>query len=209
VLGRRKASGFSLIELLIVLAVAGVLVALGFPIMGKWLKNSQVRSAAETLQNGLRYAQTQAVTQNLQTALVLTNNPGGGATSTAAVNPASSWYSTTVTSINGVANLNAAANPATGLQTGSLGNIAAGISIAGTAAAVCFNSFGRLTANTTPGPTNAACTLPTTPAANPVFTYSITQTGSDRPLRVILGLNGQVRMCDPSKTLSSTNPDGC
>ena len=40
-------------------------------------------------------------------------------------------------------------------------------------------------------------------------TYDITIPNADRPLRVLVALGGQVRLCDPAKTLSNTNPDGC
>jgi type IV fimbrial biogenesis protein FimT len=33
--------------------------------------------------------------------------------------------------------------------------------------------------------------------------------GADRPLQVQIKLGGQVRMCDPARTLSATQPDGC
>lgn len=210
-----SAGGFTLVELLTVLAVAALLVALGLPIMGKWLKNNEVRTAGEALQNGLRFAQTQAVVLNLETAVVLANSPPANATNKAAVNPASGWYSTTVTTINGTPLLNTQV-VATGLQTGALGNVAQGIQItaqtdpgSGAPLAVCFNSFGRLTANSTPGPANAQCALPTAPANDPVFVYVVSIPNSDRPLHVTVGLTGQVRMCDPAKTLSATNPDGC
>jgi type IV fimbrial biogenesis protein FimT len=88
------------------------------------------------------------------------------------------------------------------IEGGQLGDLAAGVAIAGPAA-ICFNSLGRVVANAVP-----IAGAATTCAAG-ATTYDLTLTGADRPLRVTVALGGQVRRCDPAKTLSGTNPDGC
>ena len=42
-----------------------------------------------------------------------------------------------------------------------------------------------------------------------VINYDVSLPGSDRPLRVTVSMGGQVRMCDPARTQSATQPDGC
>jgi type IV fimbrial biogenesis protein FimT len=76
-------------------------------------------------------------------------------------------------------------------------------------AAICFSSIGRIVPNTAPGPTDAECKLPTD---RPYYEYVIKMsesTAADRTLHVTVALGGQVRMCDPLRTLSATQPDGC
>jgi type IV fimbrial biogenesis protein FimT len=73
--------------------------------------------------------------------------------------------------------------------------------------------MGRQVANSAPGlGTGVNCTLD--PFGTSTFNVSTSGTtvavlGSDRPLRVLVALSGQVRQCDPARTLSSTAPDGC
>lgn len=61
---RNFSSGFSLIELLFVIAIVGLLFAFGAPSFSAWLKNMQVRNAAESIMNGLQFARTEAVRRN-------------------------------------------------------------------------------------------------------------------------------------------------
>ncbi len=205
-IARHRSGGFTLIELLTVMVIASIMFALAFPIVGTWLKNNQIRTVAESVQNGLRFAQVQAVALNQETEFVLANNPPPNTTVAPAVSPSNGWFSATLTTINGVASLDTNTQPI-GLQVARLGNVAGGIQIAGPTA-ICFNSFGRMTGNTTTG-TGATCPIPA--ANNAVYTYTISapSTAAARVLNVTLNVSGQVRICDPMKTLSPTNPDGC
>ena len=59
-----KTKGFTLIELMVVVVILGIMVGLSIPAIGSWITNSQIRTAAEALQNGLRKAQQMAATRN-------------------------------------------------------------------------------------------------------------------------------------------------
>jgi len=65
--------GFSLIELMVTISVMALLLAAAVPSFGPWVANSRVRSTAESLQNGIRLAQTEAVRRNRQVAFTFTN----------------------------------------------------------------------------------------------------------------------------------------
>src|SRR6267143_782966 len=56
--------GFTIIEVLITLAVLGVLLALGVPGFVEWLQNQQIRAASEATVNGLQVARGEAVRRN-------------------------------------------------------------------------------------------------------------------------------------------------
>lgn len=58
------ATGFSLVELMIVLAVLGILFAVGMPAFGRLLHDIEIRGSAESLRAALQTARTEAVTRN-------------------------------------------------------------------------------------------------------------------------------------------------
>jgi type IV fimbrial biogenesis protein FimT len=56
--------GFSLVELIVGMAILGVLLAIAMPAFSNWLRNARVRTAAESVQNGLQLARAEAVRRN-------------------------------------------------------------------------------------------------------------------------------------------------
>lgn len=193
--------GFTLVELLIAISLMSVLMALAAPSFTTWIRNAQVRTVAEALQNGLRVAQAEAVRRNRQTVFFLTaSDPGLGATAQAdGANWVVRWIPQPGDSVTA-----AAPHFEPFVRGGGLADVAGGVSIEGPAA-VCFNVVGRRVAATATvtGVTGAACS--TTGAA----AYDVLIAGAARPLRVTVALGGQIRMCDPARSVSGTSPDGC
>lgn len=196
---RRAPHGFTLIELAVTLTLFGILIAIGLPSFMAWIRNAQVRAVADSLQSGMRRAQTEAVRLNQSVVFSLTNaNPALNAT--AAAN-GKNW------SIQSIAQFADPNHQASFLTGGSLADVSSSVTITG-AAAICFNSNGRLSAPATTGVPGAVCDG--TPQQFNVEQPGRTLSSGDRRLRVLVAIGGQVRMCDPDRpTLSATTPDGC
>lgn len=60
----KKQRGFSLIELMIGIVLMGILIMAAIPGFKTWIQNTQIRTAAESLQNGLQVARNEAVRRN-------------------------------------------------------------------------------------------------------------------------------------------------
>ena len=56
--------GFTLLELVVALTITGMLLTLGMPSFTTFLRNSEVRSTAESISNGLRAARSEATRLN-------------------------------------------------------------------------------------------------------------------------------------------------
>lgn len=202
----RTDSGFTIIELMIVLAIVAILAMLAVPSMKTWIANSKVRTVAESLQNDLRAAQAEAIKRSRQVMFVFTSSTTVSTKDTslsAASTSGSNWYADVlpITSGNDTSVLITAVN-----NVGSQYGVTVAPKNTGTAIGViCLNSEGRLVANTATG-LSLACTVP---SGTSLLTVDVSLTGADRPLRVEVQQGGRVRLCDPAKTLSSTVPDGC
>lgn len=188
---------------MVAIVLLAILVKLALPSFTAWINNTKVRTVAESLQAGIRLAQTEAVRQNRSVILAFTNGTPGPSTPITAAANGNRWSIQTLAQFGGA--------DGSFVQGGSLTDVAAGVSITGVSA-LCFNSNGRLTTatsstvqgNTTPQISGATCS-----PSDATFTID-RPSAADRPLRVMVSASGKVRMCDPKRpTLSDTSPDGC
>ena len=67
----RKNAGFSLIELMVSVVVLGILASIAVPSFQAWIRNTQIRNAAESIANGLQRARAEAVSRNTNTSFVM------------------------------------------------------------------------------------------------------------------------------------------
>ncbi|MGE0671865.1 MAG: GspH/FimT family pseudopilin [Methylibium sp.] len=188
---RGSLCGFTLVELMVTITLLAILLALAVPSFTLWINNTRVRSTAQVLQDGLRQAQAEAVRRNRTVSFFLTNVVNPTADSAADAN-GGNW---------GIRVLPLTGTTREFVRGGALAGVNNGVTITSANTAVCFNAAGQQVANATEG-----CTID---ATDPEAVYDVAHPGSDRPLRVIASLGGRVRMCDPAKTLSAANPDGC
>lgn len=198
---RRHQHGVSLIELMIGIVILSILLAMGVPMFGQWIQNAQVRTAAESILNGLQLARNEAVRRNANVRFNLTSATG-----------LSTW-TVCVTSgdecgevIQQRASTEGGSNARLGISTATPPTpvpgtqystaLAAGTGLSGDGGAgVTFNGLGS------------------TPVANigtDITRIDITNAVANdaRRLVIIVGAGGLVRMCDPQHALAD-NPQGC
>ncbi len=175
--------GFSLIELIIGMLILGVLLSLAMPAFSNWLRNARVRTAAESVQNGLQLARAEAVRRNTAVRFSLVSTTG----SDCALDVAGPNWVISLDDPAGKCDQPASdTDPPRIIQSRSGAEGSAATTLVAGQSSFAFNSLGRLT----------------TPAANVDF-KSATGTclpapGSVRCLRVVVSTGGQIRMCDPA-----------
>lgn len=179
---KSRLSGFSLIELMIGIVIAGILLALAMPSFRALLLNSQIRNAAESIQNGLQRARAEAVIRN-NTTVTFTLRP-------AVANDATSWD---IIENTAVPNTIETRRSAEGSR-----DVIRSVTPAG-AAMVTFDNTGRPTANP-----DGSVTLSSVGLNVPVNLLSAAESQN---LLVTINFDGLIRMCDPR--VSAPNPRAC
>jgi type IV fimbrial biogenesis protein FimT len=69
--------GFTLIELMIGVVVFTILISMALPNFTAWIQKSQIRTAAETIQNGLTLARGEALRRNTQVSFTMPGPDSG------------------------------------------------------------------------------------------------------------------------------------
>mgnify|MGYP000645620457 CR=1 FL=1 len=190
--------GVSLIELMIGLAILGFLLALGMPAFNLWIQNTQNRTAAESISNGLQLARAEAVRRNALVRFDLTDATGLVAWNVGCVSITADCPAAIQSRPAAEGGVNARAGISTGAipsptPAGHFGTaIEAGT---GLTAGVSFNGLGRV------------------PSANigaDITRIDITNaaTADARRFVVTIGPGGQIRMCDPALVFAN-NSQGC
>lgn len=206
-LTKSKQRGVSLIELMVGIIIVSLLFALAATNYSGWIQNQQIRTAAESILNGIQVTRSEAVKNNAQVRFVLCGLP------------ASSWEVLAASA--------PAAAPAASLACGAGSNAAAGeirvqersgqegsrlaqvfatsqlvpipvppiLLTPDGSTTITFNSFGRVVANA-----DGSASIQRIEVATPA---------GDRPLGITVGAAGNTRMCDPSPLLAATDPRHC
>ena len=189
-IGYSRMQGFTLIELMVALAIVALLLLIGMPSFTTFLRNSEIRSTAESLVNGLRAASAEAARQNKRVVFTLA---GGNS---------SSWAFNLVNDPIDCTNL---VQPP--IQQYFKEEAGRNSKITVTPAAkltVCFNGLGRIVNQGVPNDHLQQIDIDSVVA------------GEARPLRIIVDdqtvSRRGLRLCDPDPallTLSPPDPRAC
>jgi type IV fimbrial biogenesis protein FimT len=194
--------GFTLIELMVAIAITALLLFAVIPDMSAWLRNTQIRNAGESMQNGLQLARMEAMKRNTNVTFWLVGQASNKVVDNncALSSTSGSW----VVSVDDPSSKCATAPSTTTapriVQTHAAGDGSRDVRVSALAAdgatatsSITFNGFGQVPAGGTP-------------IARLVLSHA---KPDSRTLEVRVGTGGTVRMCDPSSNLSSTDPRKC
>jgi prepilin-type N-terminal cleavage/methylation domain-containing protein len=71
-----RARGFTMVELLIAMAIAAILLMLVMPTYAEFMRNTRIRNTADSLAGGIRLAQAEAIRRNQNVELIV--DPANG-----------------------------------------------------------------------------------------------------------------------------------
>ncbi|MBU1235944.1 MAG: GspH/FimT family pseudopilin [Gammaproteobacteria bacterium] len=161
-------SGFTLIELVIAIVIMMIAASFGLPVITDWIQNSQIRTAAENVVNGLQTARMEAVRSTTPVEFTLLNPGATGGTGWQVSVVRTGAIVQTKPDGEGSANAILTASPA-GATT------------------VTFSGLGRRTANAS----GSDMTQIDVDSAG-------LSAADSRDLRVTISAGGEIRMCDPN-----------
>jgi len=185
-----RQAGMTLIELMIGIVLLAILLALGAPTFFRWTQNSQIRNAAEAIQNGLTLARAEAVRRNTTVRFQLVTTT----TASCALSPTgTNWVVNVPTLLNN--------SPAGACDAAPSDDVAPRIIQVRAAAegsrnaAVNGNGVSWINFNGM-GQASVAATIDVT---NPTGGNCATAAGPMRCMSVRVATGGQIRMCDPAR----------
>jgi type IV fimbrial biogenesis protein FimT len=174
--------GFTLIELMISLAIFAFLIVIAGPMYADFMGNTQIRNGAENTLTGLRLAQTEAIRGNTQAQFVL--------------DPAIGWQVSRLNDESGTFDLVQSYKFADGASKTTV------TTVPGDATEVTFNGLGRVM---------AANPDATAPIKQVDVTNTNVSTANRRPLRIAITsfATSGVKLCDPNPVVATDDPRYC
>ena len=162
--------GFTLVEMMIGIAIVSMVLAIGIPSFNVWLQNSRIRNTAQSILNGLQLARSEAVLRNTQVQFKLDSGSG--------------WI------VGCVVPTSQCPETIQSRPPGEGGSSAITIS-APDGMPIQFDGLGKMVG---PALAGGATSTRIDVDINP----SVLSASDSRELRVTIALGGAIRMCDPS-----------
>ena len=203
---QRRRRGFTLIEMLVTMTVLGLLLLAVMPSAAEWMRNIEIRNAAESLSTGLQKARAEAVRRNQSVLFSLVStasgSPGTLDASCALSASSASWV---ISLSSPVGRCDVAPSDSTTPQIidkqaqgeaspqVKVTALAEGCSASASATQISFNSLGR-------------------PATNPSPLRCIDITHAVSPhtrVRLVIDSGGGLRSCLPDLPASTNDPRVC
>jgi type IV fimbrial biogenesis protein FimT len=200
-LAQPRARGFSLVELLVVVAVLGLVLMLGLPNIAIWLQNTQIRSSAEATISGLQLARAEALRRNRNVRFCLVDSLDAGCSLATA---GGNWI-VSLADPDG----NCGMDPSDTVdpfivQKRSNQDGAPDVALVASASSVNFNGLGSAS-SINPAVAGGVWQIN---FSHPAGGACQTAAGPMRCLRVVVNSSGSVRMCDPAVS-DATDPRAC
>lgn len=169
--------GLTLVELLIAIVIMSVLMGIAIPSFQAWMMNTQIKTATESLFNGIQLARSEAVHRNTNVTFVV-------GTDTA-------WWVGCETPLADSADADAIADCPVTIQSRSSGETSKAVLTVTPAGAttVTFNGLGRVTGNL--DMTSSVTQIDVDVSAADLDALQ------SREMRILVS-GGSVRMCDPN-----------
>lgn len=217
---RHNLRGMTLVEIMVALVIVVILFAAAAPSFSDWIQNTKIRTAAESVLNGLAIAKTEAVHRNTMAQFVTC-----GTDSSWNVMAASATATSAVVCGAPAANPNMESVQINAPQPGSTN-----AKVDASQAIIGFNGLGRQVVidpatglpsipPVLPVPViidvgstlaGAACSCPSGSVCGYTSNITSSTSGKLRCLRITITPGGQVRMCDPAfLPTTPPTPQGC
>jgi type IV fimbrial biogenesis protein FimT len=194
----RSARGFSLIELMIALAIVATVLAAGVPSFSNWIQNTQIRNAAEIYRSALVTAQTEALRRNTPVRFQLTSTLDSScALSTAGANWVINVGDASTNDPSTLCNQAPSESGAHIIKSRAAADGMRNVVVSSNRELVVFNSYGRVINSA--GQSTIINLYPKDGACTTGSAYTC--------MRIVIAASGQVRMCNPAQPAGS--PQGC
>lgn len=199
---RRIHSGFTLIELMVTVALVGVLLLSVMPSISVWLRNTQIRNTADSIEAGLQKARIEAVrrNKNVQFSLVSLSTNTLMDNSCALSSGAGSWVVSLVDPSGACGAVVSDTVSPFIIDSHAVGDGGKAVAVAAQdangngASTVVFDALGRA--------------VSVNPIAKVVVSDAAGTSGAVT-LQVNVGANGSVRVCNPDPSITAGDPRYC